>query len=85
VKEFFNPTTIPIWFIPGLLVFIPQLIYWKYSTGHFLSYTYKDEGFSNALSPKIFEALLAPNNGLFPYSLVFIFMLNWNCFNLEKP
>lgn len=75
LKEFFKPTIIPIWLVPGLLVFAPQFIYWKYSTGNFFSYTYKDEGFSNAFSPKVFEVLFAPNNGFFPYSLVFILVI----------
>ncbi|NOX48649.1 MAG: hypothetical protein GXO89_16905 [Chlorobi bacterium] len=74
-KEFFKPSIIPFWLVPGLLVLVPQFVYWKYSTGHFLSYTYKDEGFSNALSPNVFEVLFAPNNGLFPYSLTFILAL----------
>ena len=75
IKEFLTPASLASFLIPTFIVFVPQLIYWKYSTGHFLSYTYKDEGFSNALSPKIPEVLFAPNNGLFPYSLVFIVSL----------
>ena len=75
IKEFFRIGILPFWFIPVLIIFIPQFVYWKYSTGHFLSYTYVDEGFSNAFNPKITEALFSPNNGLFPYSLIFILVL----------
>ncbi|OQX76567.1 MAG: hypothetical protein B6D61_08600 [Bacteroidetes bacterium 4484_249] len=76
IKEFFSISILPCWLVPVLIVFIPQFVYWKYSTGHFLSYTYIDEEFSNTLHPKFAEVLFSPNNGLFPYSLIFILALS---------
>ena len=75
IKKLLNPSILLIWFLSWLAVFIPQFIYWEYSSGKILSYSYGNESFSNALSPKILEVLFSPNNGLFPYSLVSIFIL----------
>ena len=75
VKEHISPKIFSIWVLSGFIIFIPQFIYWKYSTGHYLTYTYTNEGFVNALSPKLLEVLFSPNNGLFPYSLIFILAL----------
>ncbi len=74
IKKLLNPSILLILFLSWLAVFIPQFIYWEYSSGKILSYSYGNESFSNALSPKIPEVLFSPNNGLFPYSLVFIFI-----------
>jgi hypothetical protein len=49
----------------------PQLLYWKYSTGHFLYYSYADEGF-NWLRPKIIDGLLSYKNGWLTYTPVMI-------------
>lgn len=55
-----------------LLVWIPQMIYWKFISGNFLYYSYEGEGFTNWLSPKIAAVLFAPRNGLFIYVPAFI-------------
>lgn len=56
-------------FIPVLaIVFIPQLIYWKHITGHWLWYSYGNEGFSLWLRPKMLSVLFSPQNGLFLYT-----------------
>lgn len=56
-------------FIPVLvLVFIPQMIYWEHITGHWLWYSYGDEGFSHWLRPKMLSVLFSPQNGLFLYT-----------------
>ncbi len=54
---------------------MPQLLYWHYTTGSFITYSYGNEGFSNLFSPPILEVLFAPKNGLLPYSLALIFMM----------
>jgi len=63
-------------FIAAFLFFIPiipQLIYWKIQTGHFLFFSYgNDEGFFFN-NPKILEVLFSFRNGLFSYSPVLIF------------
>ncbi len=84
IKEFKNLRILLIWIMSVLLVFIPQFIYWKYSNGNYISYSYGDESFTNLLTPKFIEVLFAPNNGLFPYSLVFILILFGMVLNLKK-
>lgn len=54
--------------IAGLIVVAPQLIYWKFAHGHWIVYSYGDEGFSNWASPWIAEVLIAPMNGLLPHA-----------------
>lgn len=57
-----------------IIVLTPQLLYWKYSTGKWFSYSYGDEGFDNILQPEILKTLFSPNNGLFintPVALLF--------------
>lgn len=56
------------------IVIIPQLIYWKYSEGSFLKYSYGKEGF-NWSNPKILHTWFSPNNGLFLYTPFFFLIL----------
>jgi hypothetical protein len=57
------------------LVFLPQLIYWKYSRGSFFSYSYGDEGFTNWKTPRIAEVWFSTLNGLFLYSPLVLVMV----------
>lgn len=57
-----------------LTVFIPQLIYWKFTSGSFITYSYNKEGF-NWLSPQLLQIWFAPNNGLFLYNPFYFLML----------
>ncbi|MBL7883454.1 MAG: hypothetical protein JNL69_05260 [Bacteroidia bacterium] len=50
------------------LILVPQVIYWKKTTGHFISYSYTNEGFDNWNKPKLLEVWFSTNNGLFTYS-----------------
>lgn len=56
------------------IVILPQLLYWKYAYGHFITYSYKNEGF-NWFNPHILEFLIAPNNGTFAFSPILVFIL----------
>jgi hypothetical protein len=55
-------------------VFVPQLVYWKYSTGNWLTYSYQNEGFDFISSPRIIEVLFSTNNGLFLYNPIYILL-----------
>ena len=48
-------------------VILIQLSYWKYTTGHWLYFSYKDEGF-NFSHPKIFKGLFSYRKGWFVYT-----------------
>lgn len=61
--------------ITTIIVIIPQLLYWKYSEGEYLTYSYKNEGFINWFSPKILHLFFSTNNGLFIYCPLVLFML----------
>jgi len=66
------------------VLFIPQMIYWYYVSGSFISYSYGSEGFSNLASPKIAEILFSPKNGLFLYSPVIFFIFIYMIINSGK-
>lgn len=54
-----------IWGIISIIIFIPQMLYWKMSTGGFIAYGYSMESF-DFLHPHIFEFLFdMKSNGLF--------------------
>ncbi len=72
---FLKPAYILSFIVIAILVFVPQFIYWKYLTGHFLYYSYPGEGFSNWKNPQIIPVLFSPLNGFFvytPLALLFI-------------
>jgi hypothetical protein len=56
------------------LVFSPQILVWKVTTGHFLvsTYTYPFERFY-FLSPSIYKVLFSPHHGLFVWAPILIF------------
>lgn len=61
--------------ITALIVIIPQLIYWKYSYGNYLTYSYEEEGFSNIFEPKLLNLWFSTNNGLFIYNPIIILII----------
>jgi hypothetical protein len=64
-----------IYFVSFLIVFSPQLFYWKYAYGSFFTYSYGSEGFSNLFNPYLSEVIFSPKNGLIPYSIVFVLII----------
>lgn len=55
-----------------IILFSPQLIYWKELTGNYIFYSYGEEGFIYWNRPKMLSVLLSPQNGWLIYSpLVF--------------
>ena len=56
-------------------VLMIQLSYWKYTTGHWVYYSYENEGF-DFLHPKIWKGLFSYRKGWFIYTpLAFLFLL----------
>lgn len=53
---------------------VPQLLYWKLTSGKYLYYSYGSQSF-NWSDPKIIEGLFHFNNGWLPYAPVMIFAL----------
>ena len=65
-----------LWMIPGaFLFFLPQLLHWKEMTGHWLYYSYTEEGFKYWNEPKIAAVLFDVQNGLFLYSPLVLLMM----------
>lgn len=55
----------------GFLVILPQLIFWKLTTGSFLYYTYHDEGF-HFDHPQFYQGILGYRNGWLRYSPIML-------------
>ncbi len=55
-------------FAGALLIWIPQLVYWRDAFGSAVTWPYVNEGFSNWASPELASFWFAPNNGLFSYT-----------------
>lgn len=51
-----------------LVVWSPQLMYWRYVHGSWFVYSYGNESFVNWKSPFLVEFLFAPGNGWFPHA-----------------
>jgi len=56
------------------LIGLPQLLYWKVTTGNFLYYSYGEEGF-NFLKPQIVKGLFSYANGWLAYTPMMYFAL----------
>jgi hypothetical protein len=70
-----NLRLLPVAAAAAFLMFIPQLLYWKKMTGHWVRYSYTDESFIYWKAPKIAEVLFDVQNGLFIYSPMALLMV----------
>ena len=70
-------------FITGLLI-LPQLLYWKYVTGHYLVFSYGKEGFYFT-HPHIIDCLIGFRKGWLTYSPVFLFAMAGLYFLKKQP
>lgn len=57
-----------------LIAILPQLIYWKFTFGQYIYFSYREEGF-RWLSPQPLSTWFSPNNGLFLYVPLFLLIL----------
>ncbi len=78
-------TTRLFWFLAvHILLFFPQLLYYKYASGQWLTNPYQGEGFSNIFTPKTWIILFSPNNGLFIYTPLILLLVVYAAFNSKK-
>ncbi len=68
----------------AILIIIPQLCYNYYLTGNITLDTYNNEKFIYLSSPKIAEVTIAPNNGLFLYYPIVLFVFLVALFKFKK-
>jgi len=73
--HFINPKRLFVIFLLALIIFIPQFIYWKFESGHYIYYSYPGEDFRYLTNPKLIETWFAPLNGLFLYNPVYLLIL----------
>jgi hypothetical protein len=79
-----SPVNLFVFLVMMLLVFIPQLVYWKFISGSYLFYSYQGEGFRYWANPNFLKVLFSPNNGLFPYTPLFAVILAGVVFMIVK-
>ncbi len=70
LKQLLKPSHLFFFLAVLFVLFLPQLVYWKYLSGHWLHFSYQGEGFTNWRHPKFAAVLFSPVNGLFPYTPV---------------
>jgi len=68
----------------SILVFSPQLLYYKYAFGSAVSNSYQNESFTNLLSPQLLRVWFAFENGLFTINPIHIFTIAAFVFMLLK-
>ncbi len=70
-----NYRSVLIIMLVAMIMLIPQLLYWKEMTGHWIYYSYMEEGFKYWNKPKIMAVLFDVQNGLLLYSPLVALML----------
>lgn len=70
-----HTTHLAIAAVCGLVIFIPQFMYWKYMTGNWITWSYTDEGFIYWKAPKLFKVLFGAWNGWILYSPIVLLPL----------
>jgi|APTNR8051073442_1049403.scaffolds.fasta_scaffold00674_11 hypothetical protein len=56
----------------AFLLWVPQFYYWKYTSGHWLVYSYNDEGFTNWARPEVFKVLFDVKSGWILFSPIVV-------------
>ncbi len=69
--------------LSGFLMLLPQFLYWKSVTGHWVYYSYGNEGFF-FLHPQILNVLFSFRKGWFVYTPVMIFAVSGIYFLYKK-
>ncbi|MGD9494109.1 MAG: hypothetical protein AB7V36_12215 [Bacteroidales bacterium] len=59
----------------GVLICLPQFLYYNYLTGSFMTYSYGDEGFTNLSKPFLIEFWFSFCNGLFTYNPIWFLLI----------
>ncbi|MAE07199.1 MAG: hypothetical protein CL661_00380 [Bacteroidetes bacterium] len=63
-----------IFLLFSIIIWIPQILYWKSVSGNYLYYSYLDEGFFFS-NPQIYRGLFSYRNGWLTYTPVIVFAL----------
>ena len=69
-----KPKVFGLVLLGSVLMLLPQLLYWNYLNGSWVTYSYGNEGF-NWLNPKLLNTWFSPNNGLFLYTPFYFLIL----------
>ncbi len=75
MKQFLKPSYVLPFLAILFIIFLPQIIYWKYLSGNWIHFSYGNEGFGNWRHPRIMEVLFSPVNGLIAYTPLALFMV----------
>ena len=75
LKLLFQFKSITLLIMGGIVIWLPQMIYWKLLSGNLFNYSYGEEGF-DFTHPVLFQTWFAPNNGLFTYTPLYFVILS---------
>lgn len=73
-KTLLKPKTLLALIVAVVIIWLPQFIYWKYTSGDYLFDSYQGETFS-WLHPKLQYTWFSPKNGLFLYAPFYFVLL----------
>lgn len=66
---------VAIMFAAAILVWVPQMLYWKYVTGHYFYFSYSDKGKFFFDNPQIYQTLFGYRKGWLLYTPVMAFAI----------
>lgn len=80
---FSRPLHLGLMLVMAVMVFVPQLLYFKSAFGSYFAWSYADEGFDNWANPQTLKVWFSHQNGLFlytPLALVMVAGMAWQWF-----
>ncbi|MCX6280894.1 MAG: hypothetical protein NTU51_02945 [Bacteroidetes bacterium] len=84
VKKLLKPRCSLVFLLILVLVFCPQMAYWKYSSGAYFASKPNALWFTNLLSPHLPEVWFSTLNGLFIYAPLMFFMIGGMIMMIRK-
>jgi len=63
-----SPHRTPLVALGALLIWAPQMAYWRHTFGSAITWPYVNEGFTHWAEPRLLEFWFAPQNGLLSYT-----------------
>jgi hypothetical protein len=75
IRTFFTARNILTAVLICFFIFLPQMLYWKFALGKYISWSYGDEGFIYWKDPWFKTVWFAPQSGLFLYTPILLLSL----------
>lgn len=74
IRVIFHPKRMLFFILGGVIISVPQFLYWNYLSGSPLFYSYENEFFT-WFNPETIKLWFSPNNGLFIYTPFYLVII----------